>query len=189
MRNRDWKSRPEVIKGMLGEEFVDPHIVAMGFIPYRAAIDGPHPFDRILAHRESKRLAIFDVKTKPRRNNYQDTGIDLRHYREYRSFSDKYDIPVFIAFADEVLAEIYGGWLHDLEKFFQGERFEYPAHHRGIIYFPLCHMRHIARLTGRQVAQLKALRRSGHDIPQGELQLKGHQPITPWDLIPPPVVP
>lgn len=146
-------------KGRIGERIVDEWLVARGFVPYRPQDGVAHPFDRLVASGDKRRIGVVEVKSKPRREKYPDQGIPTRHYTDYKHISDTYGIRVFIAFVDEVLAKIYGNFLDELEK----PRGRYPLKYADTIYFPLEAMRDIAPLTQEQCAELAVLRDSKHD--------------------------
>lgn len=101
-------------------------------------------------------IRVVEVKSKPRRDKYPDTGIPTRHYDDYKHIENKYGIQVFIAFVDEVLKKIYGNFLEELEK----PEGRYPLRYANVIYFPLSKMRDITMLTDEQCAELTALRES-----------------------------
>ena len=143
-------------KGQIGERIVDRWLIDRGFVPYHP-IDGvAHPFDRLVASKDKSRLVVVEVKTKPRRYAYPDTGIDERHYQDYMNIWTRYRIPVFLAFVDEDMRKVYGATLKELVS----PRGEYPWHYRNIVYFPLSSMRDIAPLSDDDCTKLKALRRT-----------------------------
>lgn len=151
-----WETRLE--KGRIGERIVDAWLESKGYVPYRP-IDGvAHPFDRLVASRDKKTIRVVEVKAKPRREKYPDTGIPTTHYNDYKHIQDKYGIQVFIAFVDEVLKKIYGNFLDELDK----PDGRYPLRYADVTYFPLSKMLDIKRLTDEQCAELAALRRSNY---------------------------
>jgi len=158
----DWSKA--VKKGALGEFIVDALLSKKNIVPYHPVFDGPHPFDRLCASLDKKRLYIIEVKTKARRTHYPDTGINIRHYNEYKYVRDHYNIPVFLVFVDEGERRIYGNFLTKLEKpkAVATERWHapivnYPLEENGIIYFPLNSMIDIAKLDEREAEKLKEL--------------------------------
>lgn len=159
----NWNDKPSVKKGAIGEDIVDQWLLKRGFIPYRPIADCAHPFDRLVASKNKSTIVIVEVKSKPRRNLYPDTGIDIRHYDDYSLVFEKYKIPIFLAFVDEKSQSIYGQFLSELNKPSVVEGHEYPWRWDRIIYFPLEAMRTIAPLTQGQTASLAALRNSQHD--------------------------
>ena len=155
-----WNNRTEVKKGTFGETIVKNYLKNKGFAVYIPEL-GQHVFD-MLAIKEKKEIFIVEVKSKARRNYYQDTGINLKHYEEYNYVSEKYNIPIFIFFVDEMLREVYGNWLKELKKPIVVNNVLYPliqAGSTGIrIYFPLQVMaRNIIILNDDDIAELKKL--------------------------------
>lgn len=151
-----------MVKGKIGERIVDDWLIKKGFVPYRPIEGVPHPFDRLVASRDKQKILVVEVKSKPRREKYADTGISARHYREYMIISDTYGIRIFIAFVDEVMRQIYGNFLDELVR----PCGRYPLHYADIVYFPLQHMKRVADLTAEECAELAALRKTNyrHDL-------------------------
>jgi hypothetical protein len=153
-----WADKVQVKKGSLGESLVDQMLIDQGYIPYRAIVDEAHPFDRLCTSKDKRRILIAEVKTKPRRKYYPDTGINLSCYRTYKNIMDTYGIPVWLFFVDEDSAEIYGGELADLETerhiAHKGTVLHYPLHQGGIVYFPRIHMKTYAKLPVGAVTAL-----------------------------------
>lgn len=146
-----WGDRPQVKKGDFAEDIVTKYLENKGFIVYEPVSNGAHGFDK-LAVRNKKQFVIAECKAKAKRKYYDDTGIDIRHYKEYKYAQEKHKIPVFIFFIDEHLGEIYGNFLKELEKPYKS----YPLKQHGIIYFPMDSMRRdISNLTDGEVSFLK----------------------------------
>lgn len=159
--SKDWHSKTTVKKGDLGEFLVDKFLMSKGMIPYHPNINIAHPFDRLVASKNKKIICIVDIKTKARRNYYPDTGIDKKHYDEYTFLMKKYNIPVFLFFVDEMEGCIYGNYLHILSQptdiKYKNKLLKYPLEQNGIIYFPLCLMRNIAKLDENEIQKLRQL--------------------------------
>jgi hypothetical protein len=155
----EWQDKIQVKKGDLGEAIVDQYLKNKGFLPYRPAFDGWHPFDRILAAPDKSSIYVADVKAKARRNKYPDTGIDMRHFDKYKQISEKHNMRVFLFFVDELEGRIYGQFLDILAS----RDKNYPRAEGSIIYFLLEKMEHIAYLTPEQISQLKTLSRRNYD--------------------------
>lgn len=155
----NWEDKLQVKKGNLGEQLVDNHLRGRGFVVYKAVSEGRHPFDRICSTLDKKKMIIAEVKTKPARQYYPDTGINLKHYREYAFLRDKYNLPVVIYFVDEIKRKIYGNLLIELEKsviiLHKGKFIKYPKIEGEIIYFPLKNMVSITNLCGNEAEQIK----------------------------------
>jgi hypothetical protein len=157
-----WAERPAVKKGELGESIVDDFLRGKRVIPYRPHYDGAHPFDRLCATADKRNVFIADIKAKPRRKFFPDTGINLKHYHEYKHISQKHGLRIFLFFVDESERRVYGNWLHVLEKPTvvvrdDGRRISYPLRGQGIIYFPLDNMQHVAEIDSEQAQKLKDL--------------------------------
>lgn len=159
--NSNWNDKETVKKGNVGEEIVNRWLIEHGYIPYMPMQLGAHPFDRLCASRDKRTIFVAEVKSKPRRVYYPDTGIDERHLKDYQFITDKYKLDVFIFFVDEDLKQIYGGKLATLcqprEVEHAGRILNYPLNYKGIVYFPLVAMTKIADLDDKQAEQLQEL--------------------------------
>ena len=159
----DWGSKVTVQKGDIGEAVVDNYLISKGFIPYHPNADGAHPFDRLVASRDKRTIFIADTKSKPARKYYPDTGIDVRHYEQYKFIQDKYHINVFIFFVDEDSGTIYGNVLSKLDE--PKTEFNpktvgwvgYPLVQGGIRYFPLSAMEQIGKIPEDELLKLRKL--------------------------------
>lgn len=169
-----WEDKQEVKKGDMGENFLDQYLFQTGkWIPYLPVFDGPHPFDRIAASLDKKELFIVEVKTKPRRKWYPDTGFNYKNYLEYKHLNEKYGIRVFVVFVDEYRGEGYGNFLDcleiEVEIILGSKRIKYPLiddskYGCKIIYFPLSNMIiPLFKLTPQQCQKLKKLSKYSQD--------------------------
>lgn len=172
----NWDERPEVQKGNIGEKLVDEYLLRKGIVPYRPIISKAHPFDRLCASADKKHIYVVEVKTKPRREFYPDTGVDFRHYNAYLHIAMQHSMDVFIYFVDEIERAIYGGELIlNLAQVRQithpktGRVLIYPLPQRGIIYFPLSAMETIAELSEEVCKELAALRQTNYPVRQERL--------------------
>lgn len=144
-------------KGKLGESVVRKYMEDRGWIIYTPETEKAHAFDKV-AIKDKDKICLLEVKTKARRNFYNDTGIDIRHYLEYKNISEKYHLPIFLFFVDEMLGKVYGNKLSYLEeKVKTNDGLEYPLKQNGIIYFPLERMKPIAILDAKTVLEIKHL--------------------------------
>lgn len=145
---------------------MDAYLIGKGYVPYSPYQGVAHPFDRLCASADKKKILVYEVKAKPARSYYADTGINVSHYNTYRHIYSTYNIPVFLAFVDEDRAAVYGNFLHELEKPVtvkaKNGRLskQYPSHEVSrdgtpMIYFPLSAMSRIADLTQEQVRALR----------------------------------
>ncbi len=160
-QSSSWEDKKQVIKGNFGESIVDDYLESLGFVMYSPKTTGAHAFDR-LAIKNKETVVIAECKTKARRNKYYDTGLNYRHYLEYKKISEKHNIPVFLFFIDEMEKRIYGNFISELEKEFESNynniTKKYPCieeNRSKIIYFPLQVMRNIKDLTESEVEFLK----------------------------------
>jgi len=149
-------------KGKVGERLVDAWLRDQGYVPYAPVVENKaHPFDRIVASENKREIFVAECKTKPARTEYHDTGIDVRHYNDYKHIMEKYGLGIFLFFVDEDKREIYGGYLAELdcqchEEKPDGSRLlSYPLVRGGIRYFPLSAMLPVCQLTDDEVAEIK----------------------------------
>jgi len=158
--------------GQIGERLIDEFLRQKGFIPYYPQPGAAHPFDRLIATPDKRRICIVEVKTKCRREAYDDTGIDQRHFDDYQRITFRYNLQLFLAFVDAKVGQIYGNWWHELLKTREsprsvllpnGQRFgeSYPWTDRGIVYFLRSSMKTLHVLTEEQRAEILAKRTTG----------------------------
>ncbi len=131
-----WNNKSEVKIGDMGESLVKDYFEKQGWVIYKPETEKAHPFDR-LAVKGKDRLMIIEVKTKPHRLKYPDTGFDINHYDIYKNTSLKHNMEVFVAFVDPNKSKIYGNYLSILEEKTIINNTTYPLKYKGIIYFPL----------------------------------------------------
>ena len=153
---------PRAKKGALGESIVDVLIRSHGnWIPYKPTADCAHPFDRLVAGGDKSTIFITDVKAKPRRKYYPDTGINVSAYNTYQAISQKHRLKVFLFFVDENEGQIYGEFIHILDRpaiiCHGGKTLRYPLVQNGIRYWPRASMRSFGALTKEQIEDLKNL--------------------------------
>ena len=157
MNQINFNDKQTTRKGKLGESIVRKYMEDRGWIIYEPETDKPHAFDKV-AIKDKDKICLLEVKTKARRNFYNDTGIDIRHYLEYKNISEKYHLPIFLFFVDEMLGKVYGNKLSYLEeKIKTSDGTQYPLEQKGIIYFPLERMKPIAILDIKSVMEIKQL--------------------------------
>ncbi len=150
--------------GRFGERIVDEFLKQKGWIPYRPIEGVAHPFDRLAASPDKKKLCIVEVKTKRRRKAYEDTGIDRRHFQDYMHVTVKYGVPLFLTFVDAEEGAVYGAWWHDLIKTREPSARarwhgcdSYPWEQKGIVYFLRSSMRTLHVLPESERAELLSL--------------------------------
>lgn len=146
-------------RGQTGEQIVKKHLQRLGYVIYQPSEGKAHPFDFMCATENKRELFIAEVKTKPSRLYYPDTGIDERHYRDYCHIRDTYNMEVLLFFLDEVKQQIYGNSLTELMRpqriTHAGKSLTYPLHSKGILYFPLLNMQVIANLSDAELFRIK----------------------------------
>ena len=156
---------PQVKKATIGEKIVDDYLRDNGYIPYHPSeVDGAHPFDRLVAAKDKTRIFIGEIKAKPARIRYPDTGINKKSYEEYQYIHKKYGIKIFLFFVDEKRGEIYGNYIDTLdekriEQRKDGKFVQYPleqstANGIRIRYWPISAMRLICKLDNEQIEML-----------------------------------
>lgn len=118
--------------GDIGELSINKFLTDNKFIIYKPINDAAHLIDGF-AIRNMNEIIGFEVKTKPKRIYYNDTGIDIKHYNRYKLVLDKYGIEVFLFFVDGLYKKVYGNYLSVLDK----EENGYPLNQKGIRYFDL----------------------------------------------------
>lgn len=164
-----FESKASTQKGRIGERIVDGLFGQYNIVPYAATTDGPHPFDRLCASSDKRRLFVVEVKSKARRNFYPDTGVDERHYHDYKHIKETYQVPVYLFFVDELQRKIYGGELDFLSAprriEYKGRTLEYPITKGGIVYFPLKAMRTIGVLNDEDAERLVGASSRNYEYP------------------------
>lgn len=155
-----WDDRIQVKKGNIGERIVIDYLLKKGVVPYKPVLgSGAHPFDQLCATKDKRRVFVTECKAKPARTYYPDTGIDIRHYKDYKNIQNKYNMDVFIFFIDEDAQEIYGGKISKLSQktvvHHNNKKIEYPLKQKGIIYFPLSLMTKIADISNADANRLR----------------------------------
>jgi hypothetical protein len=136
--------------GELAEELIlNEFVHSKGSVPYRPGNDCSHPIDSINLKPNGEVWAM-DMKCKPRRLYYEDTGIDLKYFNTYSKIDAS--TPVYLLFVDTATNSIYGNWLRKLTPNFQG----------NLVYFPLNEMIEYRKLTSVESASLKELSTSNY---------------------------
>lgn len=161
-------------KGTVGEAEVDKYLKSKGIIPYSPASGVAHPFDRLCATVDKKKIFIAECKAKASRTYYPDTGINLKSYNEYKYILDTYGIDIWLFFVDEYKRKIYGNLLTELSKEIVikhgSKAIKYPLVQKStygteIIYFPLHSMKPVCDISEKAVAELKRLSSRNYEYP------------------------
>lgn len=167
---QDWNSLQTVKYGQIGEDIVNKYLISRGIIPYAPSSSGAHPFDRLCASKDKRRLFVAEIKTKPARIYYPDTGINISHYLDYKHIQEVYKIQVIIFFVDHDRKSVYGNYLSELETEcnieHNGKVIAYPLTYKGIIYFPLAKTIHVADIPDEEIEKLQILSSRNQDYSQ-----------------------
>jgi len=144
-------------KGDIGEEIVKHILRKKGATVYKPADENnSHLIDFIAI--KNKTATAIDIKTKPKREYYNDTGIDFADFVTYIALNQSIRVAIF--FVDEKQKAIYGNYLDELIKPIYLDN-AYPlisdATLVKVIYFPLCNMKKIHSLTNEQCTQISEL--------------------------------
>ena len=149
-------------KGDYGEILVKQFLEKKDYVIYQPVTAAPHPIDMIACRRGVVALGV-EVKTNAACRKYPETGIDYYQYEHYNRFSAAASIPILLVFVDEERGEIYGNYLHELDKptVYKGMNYPKTIGHTGganvTRYFPLCNMIHLRQLSLNEVNLLKRL--------------------------------
>jgi len=147
-------------KGEVGEMVVRRHLERKGWIVYKPHTEGAHAFDILAIFKKRTAIAI-DVKSKSRMNKFPATGIEQRHFEEYRAFSEKHRMPFWVVFVDESQRTVYGNALSALEvpRFVSGTQYPFimQTTRSTLHLWPLDAMKHIANLDDESASQLTSL--------------------------------
>lgn len=147
--------------GALGEDIVVDYLKEKGF---KVAFTG----DRYKAHEidliidDGKEIYYADVKTKRRREKYEDTGFDSPDVINYTKLSKATQKKVYIFFVDYYLGKVFGNYLHILnehdDKFDDDGNFisHYPINYNKVTYFPLEKMEDWFKLKDEEIELIKS---------------------------------
>lgn len=157
-----WHDKRETKIGDYGEFLVQQYLEDRGCVCYKSVTPKPHPLDYLVVWPD-KTISGVEVKTKPSRNKYPDTGFNLKHYEGYKQFTDALKIPMRIYFVDSKRGEIYGNYLCELDKPRRIEGRLYPREESSydgqwIRYYPNDAMIPIRPLTSEEICVLNRLR-------------------------------
>lgn len=148
----EWEDRIQVQKGNVGEAEFDKIAKKLGYIIYKPEANKGHGFDRMVTDRTKYFLA--EIKTKPMRDFYPDTGFNLKQFEEYKKQCRTLNLKMFLFFVDEKLGLIYGDFLHNLKKekiiIWRGKERKYPLTeitNEYITYFYQPDMKVLAYIT------------------------------------------
>lgn len=153
-----FRDKPTTKKGAIGQELGRRELEKHGYVVYEPQTNAAHPFDILYASSDKRRLGIAEIKTKGLRDYYPDTGINRRHYEDYKAIAAKYGIDVVLVFVDDKVGEIYGNRLSLLEEsrlIVHGNKtLSYPLTQGKIIYFPRESMVKISDMSAEDMKRL-----------------------------------
>lgn len=162
--NLMWHEKRETKIGDYGEKLVTDFLRERNCVFYRPDVESssPHLCDGFIT-KNFKLLTAADIKTKPRRKKFPDTGIDYRHYIRYKQITEENNINFYLFFVDDVCKAIYGNYLRVLDNPCISNGIAYPIEeltkYGNIIrYYPLSVMQVIRKLTNDEISELKRLR-------------------------------
>jgi len=126
----------------------------------------PATVDSWWVHEKSKKRMALQVKAKPARTHYPDTGFNTSSYRNYLDFMRVNDEDIMCVFVDEHAGMVYRQWLTilEIERFiyWDGHNLRYPQSQwtntkKCITYYPVEAMEIWFTLSENEIAQLKSL--------------------------------
>lgn len=143
-------------KGEYGQNIVHGILEQWGYVVYGPYTGGAHAFD-FLAIKDKTECIAVDVKTKPRRKHFPDTGVNISHYNTYKDFSEKHSMPFWLIFVDEDCGDVYGNTIERLDTPKRESGKTYPLRNKGIIYWPVSSMIHLENITDEDRSNIKAM--------------------------------
>jgi len=151
--------------GEIGEHVIDEFLRQHGWVPYWPEKGKRHPFDRLAASADKRKLCIVEVKTKYEREAYPDTGINLSCFSDYQNIEMQYGVPIFLVFVDARKGQVYGNWWADLLKSREPEEkarragcLMYPWTQKGIVYFQTSPMKILHVIPKTAVEEIRKRR-------------------------------
>jgi len=161
-----WENKKEVKKGNIGELIVQKSLELKGYIVYKPITEKAHAFD-FLAIKGKRVFVIAEIKSKARLNKYFATGIDTRHFEEYKFILEKQKIDVIIFFVDEHPQEerVYCQKLSELIKPKIVDGVKYPNFEisKNKVLFSLNDMITVRKLNKNEIEELKKYSSRNYD--------------------------
>lgn len=161
-----WEDILQVKKGNLGEAIVKDILERKGYVVYKCITEKAHAFD-FLAVKDKTVFMIAEVKSKARFNKYEATGIDIKHFNEYRNIYENQKIDIVLFFVDEHPKEqrMYCQKLSVLMQEKTIDNIIYPNYEisKGKILFSLSDMITVCDLTKEQLDELKKYSSRSYD--------------------------
>lgn len=155
-------------KGAVGERIMKGLIERNGWVTYQPTTQGKaHHFDMMATFQKERAIAL-DVKAKARLNKWEATGVNLRHFTEYKQFSERHNMDFWLIFVDEELGEVYGNSLAALERpFIASDGYTYPRNMSWRPPIRIWHLdqmiRGIHHLSDEEVLELRRLSQRNHE--------------------------
>jgi len=153
----NWQTNESVKKGNRGEDIVYNILCEKGYLVYKYEQDKRHIIDFVVFNTEVHRIRFVDIKCKPARRKFPDTGFDIKSLEEYKLIMDI--APVYIFWVDEAKKEVY---YQDLEELLKpilikhnDIELDYPIFSKNIVYFPLEKMKHLCKISDEQAKQIR----------------------------------
>lgn len=146
---KDFNNLPTTILGSFGEKYITEFAISKNSKPYIPAFKASFPVDGICISQTGKPFAI-ELKTKPRRLYYSDSGMDAIDFNTYLNFH----IPVYVLFCDHITKSMYGQWAKKLEP--------YQKQEGKLVYFDLKHFDEYRKLKYDEVLELISLSTSNY---------------------------
>jgi hypothetical protein len=121
----DWDKKPEVKKGVIGENIVINILESKGYVIYKPITKSAHKIDFFIHKADAiKQISAAEVKTKRRLIIAPSTGIDNRVYKHYKELFEKHCIDTYLYFVDDFEECIYAQWLAKLDSISLGYQLE-----------------------------------------------------------------
>lgn len=128
-----WSDKIQVKKGDIGEEIIKTYLENKGWIVYKPVTNGAHYFDMFCTKNKNKIIAL-DVKTKARLNKFEATGIDIRHYNDYKRVMENLSVEFYLFFVDDKNGMVHCQELSKLPKPFKITNTIYAWYLKDMIY-------------------------------------------------------
>lgn len=149
-----FKDRINTQKGEIGQKLLEKYFpkVFPKLKLYRCSNQnkGSHQCDGLIMDKD-KIIAYYDVKTKPRRFKFEDTGIDYYAFQNYQKLAKNNQSFFYLFFVDQLTKQIYFNQLNVLKK----NSYIKKHYEDTIIYFLLKDMRVLTKLNQEDCCLLK----------------------------------
>lgn len=133
-------------KGEIGEQIVREYLERKGWVVYFPFTKNKAHYFDMLATMEKEKVIAIDVKTKARLNKWPAQGINKKAYQEYKTFTEKVNVPFFLIFVDDKSGDVHAGELVKMNGAF------FPTEY--IIAWPLSEMKYLFNIGKEKVKEL-----------------------------------